>query len=68
MSLRSNGSFVTSAALKGGYYKRDIISGVGHSRSDSVVQLVLWTVAYDILGTNVVLQIPRDNANLVENE
>jgi hypothetical protein len=37
--------FVAGAALKGGHYKTDIISGVCHSRLDSVVPLVLCTIA-----------------------
>jgi hypothetical protein len=55
MSLGSNGCFVTSAALMGGHCKIYIISGVSHPKSDSVILLVLWTVAYNIRDTNVVL-------------
>ena len=42
----SNG-FVTKVQpfLMGDHYRMDIISGVGHPRSDSVVPLVLCTVA-----------------------
>jgi hypothetical protein len=37
---------------------------MGHPRSGSVVPLVLCMVAYNIRGIAVVLQIPRDSANL----
>jgi hypothetical protein len=57
---------VADAALKGGHYRTDIISGVGHLRSDSVVPLVLCMVACNGWGTNIVLQVPRDSANPVE--
>jgi hypothetical protein len=46
--LGSNGCFVISAALTGNHYKTYNISGVGHPRSDSIVPLVLWIVAYNI--------------------
>jgi hypothetical protein len=55
MGLGSNGSFMASVALTGSHYKTDIINGVSHSRSDSVMQLVLCTVAYNIQGTSVIL-------------
>jgi hypothetical protein len=51
-----------------GHYRTDIISGVGHPRSDSVVLLVLCMVVYNGYGTDIVLQVPRDSINLVENE
>jgi hypothetical protein len=35
---------MAGATLMGDHYKMDIISGVGHLRSDSVVLLVLCTV------------------------
>jgi hypothetical protein len=41
-----------------GYYKTDIISSMGQPRSDSVVPLVLCTMACNIKGTDIVLQIP----------
>jgi hypothetical protein len=44
-----------------------IISSVGHSRLDLVGLLVLWTVAYNGQDTDIVLQVPRDNANFIEN-
>ena len=66
MGLGSNGYFVIGVALTGNHYKLDIISDVGHLRSDSVVPLVLCMVAYNIWGTSVVLQVPRDNANPAE--
>ena len=59
--------FVTGVALMGGHYRTYIINGVGHPRSNSVVPLVLCTVAYNIWGTGVVLQVPQDSTNLVEN-
>jgi hypothetical protein len=36
--------FVAGAALMGGHYRMNIISGVGHPRSDSVVPLVFCMV------------------------
>jgi hypothetical protein len=51
----------------GGHYKMDIISGVGHLRSDSVVSLVLCMVACNGCGTSIVLQVPQDSANPTEN-
>ena len=66
MGLGSNGCFVTGATLIGGHYRTYIISDVGHPRLDSVVSLVLWMVAYNIRGTNVVLLVFRDNINLAE--
>jgi hypothetical protein len=63
MGLESNGCFMIVAALTGGYYRTNIISDMGHRRSDSIVPLVLCTVAYNIWGTGVVSQIPRDSAN-----
>jgi hypothetical protein len=59
--------FVTVAALTGSHYRTNIISGVGHPRTDSVVPLVLCTVACNSWSTNIELQVPRDNANLAEN-
>jgi hypothetical protein len=46
---------MANAALTGGHYKTDIISGMGHPRSNSVVPLVLCTVAYNIQVIDVVL-------------
>jgi hypothetical protein len=54
---------MAGAALKGSHYKTNIINDVGHPKSDLVVPLVLCTVAYNIWGTGVVLQVPRDSAN-----
>jgi hypothetical protein len=45
MGLKFNYYFVTSTILMGGHYRMDIISGVGHPRSDSVVPLMLCMVA-----------------------
>ena len=49
-----------------GHYRTDIISGVGHLRSDLVMPLVLCTVVCNGWGTGIVLQVHRDNANPVE--
>jgi hypothetical protein len=60
----SNG-FVTKVQLfpMDGHYRTNIISGVGHPRSDSVVPLMLFVVACNGWGTGIVLQIPRDSTN-----
>jgi hypothetical protein len=50
-----------------GHYRMDIISSVGHLRSNLVKLLVLWTVAYNGRGTIIALSVPRDSANPVEN-
>jgi hypothetical protein len=60
--------FVAGTALMGGHYRMDIISNVGHPRSNSVVLLALCMVTYNGWGIGIVLQIPRDNANPTENE
>jgi hypothetical protein len=49
------------------HYKMDIISGVGHPRSDSIVPLVLCKVACNGWGVSIVLQVLRDSVNLAEN-
>jgi hypothetical protein len=49
------------------HYRKDIISGVDYLRSDSVMQLVLCTVACNGWGVGIVLQVPRDSTNPVEN-
>jgi hypothetical protein len=67
IGLGSNDYFVADVALTGDHYRTDIISGVGHMRLDSVMPLVLCTVVYNIQGIDVVLQVPRDSANPVEN-
>jgi hypothetical protein len=67
IGLGSDGCFMASAALTTGHYRMNIISGVGHPRSDLVVPLVLCMVVYNIQGTDVILKVPRDNANLVGN-
>jgi hypothetical protein len=61
MGLGSNGYFVTGAALMDSHYRTNIIRGVGHLRSNSIVSLVLCIVAYNIWGTCVVLEIPLDS-------
>jgi hypothetical protein len=68
MGLGSNGCFMASVALTGGHYRMDIISGVGHPRSDSVVPLMLCMVTYNIWGIGVVLLVPWDSANSTRNE
>ena len=40
----------------GGHYRINIVSGVGHLRSNSVVPLVLCTVACNGWGTGIVIQ------------
>jgi hypothetical protein len=50
-----------------GHYKMDAISGVDHLKSDSIVPLVLRTVACNGWVTDIVLQVPQDSANLAEN-
>ena len=50
-----------------GHYKTYITNNIGHSKSDSVGLLVLWTVAYNIQGIKIVLQVPQDSANLIKN-
>jgi uncharacterized membrane protein len=57
--------FVASAALTDSHYKTDIISSVGHPRTNSVVPLVLCTIVCNIRDTGVVLQVSRDSANPV---
>jgi hypothetical protein len=59
---------MTGAVLMGGHYKTDIISGVGHLRSDLVMLLVLCTIACNGWGIDIVLQVLRDNTNPAENE
>jgi hypothetical protein len=50
-----------------GHYRTYITSGVGHPMSDLVVPLVLWMVAYNSRGTDIVLQVSRDSDNLAKN-
>jgi hypothetical protein len=57
---------MAGAALMDGHYRTDIISGVGHLRSDSVVPLVLCMVACNGWGTGIVLQVLRDSTNPAE--
>jgi hypothetical protein len=58
---------MAGAALTDSHYKTNIISSVGHLRSDSVVSLVLCMVMYNIRGTSAILQVPQDSVNLPEN-
>jgi len=48
-----------------GFTIMDIIHSVGHPRSNSV-ELLMMESSVHIWGTNVVLQVPRDNANPTE--
>jgi hypothetical protein len=48
------------------HYRTDIISCVGHLRSESVVALVLCMVACNGWGTGIVLYVPWDNTNPAE--
>ena len=63
MGIGSNGCFMASVALTGDHFRTDIISGVGHPRLNSLILLVLCMVEYNIQGTGIVLQAPRDSAN-----
>jgi hypothetical protein len=58
--------FVVGTALMGSHYRTDIISSVGHPRSDSVVLLMLSTVVCNIWGIGIILQVSLDSANLAE--
>jgi hypothetical protein len=49
-----------------GHYRTDLISDVGHLRSDSVVPLVLCIVACNGWGTDIVLQVLWDSTNPAE--
>jgi hypothetical protein len=64
----SNG-FVTKVQpfLMIGHYRTDITTGVGHPRSESVVPLVLHMVACNDWGTCIVLHVPRNSVNPIEN-
>jgi hypothetical protein len=59
---------MAGVALMGGHYRKDIISGVGHPRSDLVMPLVLCTIVYNIQGSGVILQVPWDSTNPAGNE
>jgi hypothetical protein len=51
VSFGSNGFMIkTQPFLIDGHYRKDIISGVGHPRSDSIMPLVLCMVAVEWLG------------------
>jgi hypothetical protein len=67
-SFVSNG-FVTKVQPfpMDGYYMMDIISSVGHPKSDSVMSLVLCIVTCNGYGTGIVLQVSREYTNPVEN-
>ena len=67
MGFGSNGYFMADTTLMGDHYRTNIISGVDHPMSNSIVPLVLCTVVYNIRGTGIVLQVPRDSANHARN-
>jgi hypothetical protein len=67
MSLGSNGCFMASATLTDSHFMMDIIGNVDHPTLNSIMLLVLCTVAYNIRGTGIVLQVSRDSANSVGN-
>jgi hypothetical protein len=67
MGLKSNGCFVTGATLMSGHYRTNIISGVSHSRLDSVIPLVLCTIAYNSWDTSIILWVTWDNVNSTKN-
>jgi hypothetical protein len=60
--------FVTNVKsfLMDGHYRMDIISGMGHPRSDSVMPLMLYIVACNGWASSIVLQFSRDSTNLAE--
>ena len=58
--------FMVGAALTSGHYKTDIISGLGHPKSNSVVPLVLYTVMCNCWGIGIILQVSWDSADPVE--
>ena len=66
--FESNG-FVTKVQsfLMDDHYKMDIISGVGHPRSNSIMPLVLCTVACNGWGIGIVLQVACDSTKPAEN-
>jgi hypothetical protein len=66
IGLGFNGFFMTGVTLMGGHYRTDIISSVGYLRLESVMPLVLCTVAYNIRGTGVILKVHQNSANPVE--
>ena len=60
--------FYGQSSLNGSFYRTYIFSGVGRRRLDLIMLLVLHTIAYNIRGTGVVLQVPRDSANSARKE
>jgi hypothetical protein len=48
IGLGSNDCFMANVALIGGHYRTDVISGVSHTRLDSVMLLVLCMIVYNI--------------------
>jgi hypothetical protein len=66
IGLGFNGCFMAGTVLTGSHYRMDNISSVGHPRSDLIVLLILCMVTYNIQGTSVLLQVPRDSVNPTE--
>ena len=58
--------FVASTTLKGSHYMTNIISDVGHLRSDLVMSLVLCIAVCNGWDIDTVLQVPWDSANPAE--
>ena len=52
--------FAAGVALNGNHYRTNIINGVGHPRSDSIVPVVLCMVGCNDWGTDIVLQVPEN--------
>jgi hypothetical protein len=50
-----------------GHYRAYIFNGVGDPRSDTIVLLMLWRVAYNGQGMGIVLRVPRDSVSPTEN-
>jgi hypothetical protein len=63
MGLGYNSCFVAGAALMGSHYKTDIISNVGHPRSNLIMLLVLCMIACNGWDIGIILQVFQDNAN-----
>jgi hypothetical protein len=61
-ALGSNGCFVNGAPFLNEVMVTDIISSVGHPRSD-LVKLLMMNDSINIRGTGVVLQVPWDTTN-----
>jgi hypothetical protein len=62
VGLGSNGYLVTNAPCLNGVTITNIINSMGHPSSDSVGLLMMDDNVH-IQGTNVILQVHRDNSN-----